>query len=150
MQPATFLTAVLALTLAAFVTHLLVRRRSTGRLRQAAIQWRMHYSETDRFQLTPRVAERFPVAGASDFAVFDLLYRQDKENYRYLFTVEFTLGVVRAKQRSRRVALLSEPRESRSAENWSELTLAPENLPLIEQYEMLRGSLEGAGGTLRA
>jgi hypothetical protein len=141
MAPLTFLTAMLGLTLATFVGHVLSRRRATRRLRLAAIEWRMHYAEEDRFQITPRVAERFPVPGASDFAIFDLLYRQDKENYRYLFTVEYTQGVVRAKRRVRRVGLLSEPRDSYGAEAWSALTLAREDLPVIEQYRSLRGVL---------
>lgn len=138
MLPLTFLATVLGLTLAAFVVHLSLRRRSTGRLRRAAAQWQMHYAEADRFQITPRVVERFPVPGASDFAVFDLIYRQEKDAYRYLFTVEFTVGVVRVKRRVRRVALLSEPRDSRAGEAWSELTLAPEGLPVVEQYQSLR------------
>lgn len=138
MLPLTFLAAVLGLTLAAFIAHLLLRRRSARRLRRAALEWQMHYAEVDRFQITPRVVERFPVPGASDFAVFDLLYRQEKDAYRYLFTVEFTLGVVRAKRRVRRVALLSEPRDARAGEGWSPLTLAPEGLPVVEQYRALR------------
>lgn len=138
MLPLTFLAAVLGLTLAAFLGHLLLRRRAARRLRCAAAEWQMHYADGDRFQITPRVVERFPVPGASDFAVFDLLYRQENDAYRYLFTVEFTVGVVRAKRRVRRVALLSEPRDARAGEGWSELTLAPDGLPVVEQYRALR------------
>jgi hypothetical protein len=137
MLPLTFYASVLALTLVAFVAHLYTRRRAARRFRQAAVEWRMHYSETDRFQLTARVAERFPVPGASDFAVYDLLYRQEDERRRYLFTVEYTRGVVRAKQRIRCVGLLSELRDSKEVGGWSTLTLATEKLPLIEQYQSL-------------
>lgn len=137
MLPLTFLAAVLALTLAAFVGHLFVRRRLSRQLRHAAAQWRMHYSEKDRFQLTTRVAERFPVPGASDFDVYDLLYRQEDEQRRYLFTVEYTRGVVRAKQRVRCVALITEPRDCRDDAAWSPLTIASDDLPLLEQYESL-------------
>ena len=142
MLPLTFLTVVLSLTLAAFTAHLLSRRRLTLRLRQAAVEWRMHYAEADRFQITPRVVERFPVPGAADFAVFDLVYRQDKENYRYLFTVEYTQGVVRTKERIRRVAMISEPRDAPADEPWSPLTIAPADLPVLEQYRGLRAMLE--------
>src|SRR5947209_15588011 len=103
MLPLTFLAAMLMATLAAFVRHLLVRRRVARRLSRLAGQWGMHYAADDRFRLTPRVAERFSVPGASDFVVLDLIYAQERERYRYLFTVEYTAGVLRAKRRERRV-----------------------------------------------
>ena len=74
MIPLMFLAALLAITLAAFVVHLFLRRQIAARLRQVAVEHRMNYSETDRFHVTPRVVERFPVSGASDIKVMDLIY----------------------------------------------------------------------------
>src|SRR5947208_16791717 len=132
IHPLTFLASTLMVTLVAYVAHLLFRHRAAARVRRLAAQWQMNYSETDRFQLTPRVAERFPVAGASDVRVTDLIYRRDDDDrFRYYFTVHYTAGVIRTKRRLCRAATFSEPRDPHAAAapaGWSPLRLAPDNL----------------------
>lgn len=142
MIPLTFLAAVLALTLAAFVGHLLLRRQTAERLRRLAASRRMHYAESDLFQITPRVVERFPIPGVSDVRVTDVIYLREGDRYRYVFTVEYTIGVVRTKHRARRAATFCEPRDRASPADWSTLVLAPEDLCLAEQYAQLCGGNE--------
>lgn len=138
MLPLTFLATMLALTLAAFAGHLFLRRRICCRLRHLAAEWRMHFAEDDRFQITPRVREKFPVPGASDVCVKDLIYRVEAEHFRYFFRVEYTEGVVRTKKRVCRVATFCESRDRACPIGWSPLIFAPRSLPLEEQYARLR------------
>jgi hypothetical protein len=137
MVPLTFLASLIALTLLALAGQSLERRRVHRTMRKLAAQWKMHYAGADRFQITPRVRENFPVPGASDVVVADLLYRQEAELYRYYFTVEYTLGVIRTKHRIRRAATFCEPRDRSGGACFSPLVFAPENLPLLEQYAHL-------------
>src|SRR5438067_9373386 len=104
MLPLTFLAAMLALTLVAYFGHALLRHRTASALRRLAVERRVHYSATDRFQITPRVVVGFPIPGASDLRVLDLLYHAEGDRYHYVFTIEYTLGVVRTKRRLRRCA----------------------------------------------
>ncbi len=138
MVPLTFLGSLICLTLLALLIERALRRRITRKMRKLAIEWRMHYSATDRFQITARVREDFPVPGASDIVISDLLYRQEAEVYRYFFTVEYTQGVIRTKRRVRRAATFCEPRDRAGPTDWSPLLLAPADLPLVEQYGALR------------
>jgi hypothetical protein len=132
-----FLAAVLAFTLAAYFTDLMLRQRTARLLRHLAEQRRVRYCGADRFQITQRVVADFPIPGASDLRVLDLLYYAQGEQYRYIFTVEYTLGVVRTKRRLRRCASLGEPRDRASGNGWSPLVLAPDDRPLLEQYRYL-------------
>jgi hypothetical protein len=63
----------------------------------------------------------------------DLIYGSDRDRYRYVFSVEFTLGVIGPKRRVVRVASLSEPRERGGTGNVSP-SLAPADGSLVEQY----------------
>ena len=137
MVPLTFLASLVALTLLALAGQALERRRVGHVMRKLAAQWKMHYAGEDRFQITTRVRESFPVPGASDVVVTDLLYRQEAELYRYFFTVDYTQGVIRTKHRVRRAATFCEPRDRSGGACFSPLVLAPENLPLLEQYAQL-------------
>jgi hypothetical protein len=139
MIPLTFLAGVLALTLAAFLGHLFLRRRLSEGYRQLAAEHRMQYAERDLFQITPRVVEKFPIPGASDIRVMDVIYQRRDEEYRYFFTIEFTLGVVRTKRRARRAGMLSEPRDRTQCAEWSALKLGPAEVGLIKQYGQLCG-----------
>jgi hypothetical protein len=132
-----FLAAVLTLTLAAYIIDLLLRHRAARRLARLAEERRVRYCGEDRFQITPRVVADFPIPGASDVRVLDLLYYAEGQRYRYIFTVEYTLGVVRTKRRLRRCASLGEPRDRASGDGWSPLVLAPDDRPLLEQYRYL-------------
>jgi hypothetical protein len=135
MQPTTFLAATLCITLGAWAIHKFLRHRSTGELRRLAVQWQAHYAPSDCFDILPHVLEHLPVPGAANVVVFDVLYSQDHDRYQYVFTVEYTQGVIQQKYRRRRVGMLREARESRGGEGWLQLELAPAELPLLRQYE---------------
>jgi hypothetical protein len=66
----------------------------------------------------------------------DLIYGSERDRYRYVFSIEFTLGLVGPKRRVVRVASLSEPR-ARGAPGPVSLTFAPEKGKLIDQYRAL-------------
>jgi hypothetical protein len=104
----------------------------------------MHFSADDRFRLAPRIASLLPVPGAASVRVGDLVYGIDGENYRYVFSTEYTTGVLRTKTSVRRVASYCEPRDPTAAaearKQRCDLAFAPESLPLIEQYEHLLGA----------
>ena len=142
MLPLTFLAGMLTLTLVAFVAQLAIRRGLGAQLRRLAGQSRMQYSDVDRFELTARVVERFPVPGASNIALIDVIYTQEADRYRYIFTVQYTEGVIRTKGCVSRVGTLCEPRERGSDDDDYRLTLAPADLPWLAQYLHLLESRE--------
>ena len=118
----------------------LTRRRRKRILRRLASEWGMTYAAHDRLRLTPKVAAGLPVAGAADVYVLDLIYGSDAGQYRYIFTVEFTTGVIRGKRRRVRVGTFCEPRD-RSAEAAPQaVCLASEGLPWPQQYRQLARS----------
>ncbi len=99
----------------------------------------MTYSPSDRLRLLARIAERFPVAGAADMEVSDVIYGSDGDRYRYVFTVRYTVGVIRGKRSLQRVAAFSEARGKRAVvpEQPGSITMADDQLPLFEQYRSL-------------
>jgi len=137
MSPEYFLLLLIAVTLAAWLAHVVNRNRHQRRLRRLAAEWRMHYSPGDRFRLADRVAEKLPIPGAADVRVVDLIYGNEPAGYRYIFSAEFTRGVVRWKTRVRRVVSFSEPKDRTDANGWSALMLGDEQLPVVRQYEKL-------------
>jgi hypothetical protein len=132
----------LALTAAAAaVSHLFHRRRSAA-VAALASRWQMRYLPDDRFHLAPRIAQSLPTPGAADVLVKDLIYGDEPgpnppANLRYVFTIEYTLGVIRGKRRHVAVGTLTESRAGAIGEGYSPVTLAPSNLPLLKQYEHL-------------
>ena len=100
------------------------------------MQWGMHYNAGDQLRLATKVLPRLPVPGAANVRVMDLMYGSDRDRYRYVFSVEYTVGVVGPKRRVIRVASLSEPRE-RGNPGMVSLTLAPEDGSLLDQYRSL-------------
>lgn len=94
----------------------------------------MHYAADDRFNLAARVAEKLPLAGAADVRIVDLLYGMENGQRRYVFCAHFTQGVVTGKTREVCVASLSELNDE-----WSELKIAQEQLPLVDQYREVGG-----------
>jgi len=150
IQPLTFLGMMLALTAGMAVASLLARARRAAQLSRLAQSWGMRYVGRDRFDLAPKISERFPVPGAADLAVVDLIYGLESGRHRYVFTVQYTQGVVRTKSRLQRVATFSEPRDADGAEGMdgsvspSPLHMAPAELPLMQQYAHLRQMLSGA------
>ena len=137
ISPGLVLGVLIALTSLAALIEGVSRRRWKRRLRQLASLWRMNYSPDDQLRVATRIAGRFPVPGAADMHVMDLIYGAQGEQYRYVFTAEYTIGVIRGKRRQVCVATFSEPRDRRSADLPTPVTLAPEDLPLLEQYQRL-------------
>ena len=99
----------------------------------------MHFAPGDRLRLAQRIAEQFPVVGAASISVRDLLFRTDDSRHQYLFTVDYTVGVIRGKVGRSTVAGFSEPvtRGSRIHSIPPTLSLAPPNLTGPAAYEFV-------------
>jgi hypothetical protein len=142
-----FLALLVAITAAARLAYVMLRKHHRRTLQGLARQWRMHYSPRDRFDLADRIAERFPLPGAAEMLVLDLIYGTEGDFYRYIFSAEYTSGVTRAKRRHRRVVTFREPKGRAARGDWSPLVLAPEELTVIEQYRNLKEAIEKAGAS---
>ena len=137
ITPSVFLAAMLLITVLAAIAQRAVRRRQMSHLRRLAADARMHFSAADRFRLAPRIASLLPVPGAAGVRVLDLIYGVERDRCRYVFTTDYTIGVLRTKTSVRRVVAYSEPRTSDGGAVASPLVLAPESLSTIEQYQHL-------------
>jgi hypothetical protein len=133
MSPLELLGLAIAITGVSAMVHRIMRRRWQRAVRALATSWQMHYAPRDQWRLTPRVAAAFPLIGAANVRIIDVVYGTDRHTLRYVFTAEFTLGVVNRKRRLIRAAAFSEPRQS-SQSDANSLQLAPANLPLRDQY----------------
>jgi hypothetical protein len=137
VSPLFFLLFLILLTFAGAIAHVVSMRRRRRRLRGLARRWQMHFAPADRLRLAERIGPKIPVLGAANVRVMDLLFRTEGHRHRYLFTVEYGLGVIRGKHRRQRVAGFDEPvRRGSSQRIPHELTLiwAPENLRLTDAY----------------
>jgi hypothetical protein len=94
------------------------------------------------------VAAVFPTPGAADVVVRDVLYGQAGDGsaggLRYLFTVEYTTGVLRTKRRRSAVGTAVEAARSVEGRGTGtggsaplDVALAPAELPAVAQYEWL-------------
>jgi hypothetical protein len=135
MSPLVLLALLVATTLVAVLVDRGRRRAVAKALRRLAVTHKMHYSPGDPLRVTPRVAAAVPVPGAAAVRVIDLMYRTDAAGHHYVFTAEYTVGVVTTKRRVRRAAAFDEPRGATGAATG--VRLAAEDLALIEQYESL-------------
>lgn len=135
MSPLGLLGLAIGLAVAAAIGQRVSHHRRRKAMRALAASWNMNYAQTDSLGLTARIAGNFPVPGAANLVINDLIYSTDRSIYRYIFTAQFTVGVVHRKRRLARVASFTEPREGN--ENEIDLLLAPEELTLIEQYRRL-------------
>jgi hypothetical protein len=145
MSPTIFLLLAVILTTGAACAALAAERRRRAALRRLAEGWQMHYTPYDRFRLAARVAPRLPAPGAAAVRVKDLIYGLEGADIRYIFIAHYTTGTVSAERRHAAVVTFAEPRERR--ENLPvELLVAPEQLPVLEQYEHLHKRLR-AGTT---
>jgi hypothetical protein len=146
IPPILLLVLLIAVTVAAAVASTVRRGARSARLARLAGEWSMKFARDDRFVLAPRVAAGLPAPGAADVFVKDLIYTHEAGGaFRYYFTVEYTVGVLRTKRR--RVAagtIVESSRSSRETGAYSPVTLAPPALELLEQYHWLRGQT-GAG-----
>ncbi len=99
----------------------------------------MHFAPGDRLRLARRIAEQFPVIGAANISVRDLLFRTEESRHQYLFTVDYTVGVIRGKVGRSTVAGFSEPvsRGSRFHSTRPVLSVAPPNLSGPAAYEFV-------------
>jgi len=137
VSPTLYLLFLLAILFIAIVAGALSRFRRRRRLRVCARRWNMHFAPGDRLRLARRIAERFPIIGAANISVRDLLFRTDNNRHDYLFTVDYTVGVIRGKVGRSTVAGFSEPvsRGTRFHSTPPVLSLAPPNLTGPAAYE---------------
>jgi hypothetical protein len=133
MSPTTFLIGAIAITLIAVIASSVARAFERKLLKQLAASWRMHYSPTDRFRLATRIAERFPIPGAANIRVTDVIYAAEGDAYRYLVTAEYTIGVIQAKKRRRLVCTMREPKGSQG-KAFDVLKVADTQCALAAQY----------------
>ena len=140
MTPFGFFASLAVISAAAVYTDALRRRRRGRMVRRLAADWRMNYTPADSLQVTPKIARHFPIPGAANLLVRDLIYGIEQDRYRYVFTAEFTAGVVRTKTRRLRVGTFSEPRNRslrHSPDEPPRVLLAPEGGTIEEQYAAL-------------
>src|SRR4051794_41742445 len=139
MSPWQVLWLTLSVTLFAYAAELVRRRGYRRARRRLAAEWRMTFSQRDTLRLTPKVASHFPIPGAANLRVVNVIYGSDADRYRYVFTAEYTVGVVNAKRRQVRVGSFAEPRDrTRGGAGVREtVVLAPVDLSLLEQYRRL-------------
>jgi len=144
MLPVAFLALLLALTLAAWVIDGARRRRRSCILRARAAAWGMQFVPEDRFGLVARVAAVFPVPGIANLRVRDVMYLVEGDRHRFLFTAEYTQGVLRHQDRIRRAVAFCEPAARNAADTPACVALAGRDLPLAEQYQALRDRPAGS------
>ena len=124
IPPILLLCFLMGVTAAASIADALVRHGRARRLSALAAAWRVRFTPDDRFRLTPRVAAQFPTPGAADVVVRDVVYGQEAAGtVHYLFTIEYTVGVVRTKRRRSAVGMVVD--SATRGTNESHLTLAP-------------------------
>jgi hypothetical protein len=129
----------MAVTAAASIADALSRHNRARRLSALATAWRLRFTPEDRFELTPRVAAEFPTPGAADVVVRDVVYGQEAGGVvRYLFTIEYTVGVLRTKRRRSAVGMVVDAAGKDRAAAKPALELAPADVPtVVRQYEWL-------------
>lgn len=144
MSPGLLLVLCVSVVALAVALDVAAHRRRTAALRALAARWGMNYHPADQLRVTPKVLAQFPIPGAANVRVMDLIYGSDRDRYRYVFSVEFTLGLVGPKRRVVRVASLSEPRD-RAAAGPVFLNLAPADGTLLDQYSYLAPASAATG-----
>lgn len=137
MTPAALLIVAVWLTGVAWGIDWVARRRRARRLRRLAAEWGMTYNPLDRLQLARRTAPYFPVIGAADLRVSDVIYGSDKGHYRYVFTAAYTVGTTGPKRRVVRAATFTEAKGRDAAGSSGPVVLAPGEGSLVDQYRQL-------------
>jgi hypothetical protein len=143
MTPSLYLILLLAILLVVVLAGGGSEFRCRRRLRACARRWNMHFAPGDRLRLARRIVGQFPVPGAASISVRDLLYRTADNRHQYLFTVDYTVGVIRGKVGRSQVAGFSEPvsRGGRGETAAPVLTLAPPELSGPAAYEHILQTL---------
>jgi hypothetical protein len=142
-DPLIALGMVLAATGVAVVVDAAQRRARRHALRGLSSRLRMTYSSHDHLRVLPKIACQFPVPGAADLCVRDVIYASQGESHRYVFTVEYTTGAVGRKRRHVCVASFCEARDWLCPEPMGPIVLAPAELALVAQYEALASVKKG-------
>lgn len=137
MTPAGLLGLLTGISAAASIASGSVFKARQRKFRELATKWGMNYAPSDQLRLSERVARGFPIPGAARIRVTDLIFGAADDSYRYVFTAEYTLGVIGEKKRMLRAATFSEPRDPAVAVETPAIRLAPGHLPILEQYERL-------------
>jgi hypothetical protein len=143
LSPQLYLILVLVV-LAAIVGDAVVRGYfSRKHLRALAHQWQMHFAPGDRLRLAVRAAGILPIPGAASIRVRDLIFGTEDGRHRYLFTVDYTVGVIRGKVGRSCVAGFQEPvsRGGRSSHAAPVLIVAPRNLAFPAAYQHILKNL---------
>ena len=138
IPPLLFLGVMLALTAFAWTAHKAQRHLRKNALRKLANEWQMRYLPEDRFDLTRRLMQNFPVVNATDLRVIDLIYATDADAHRYVFTAEYTAALDAGHRRERAVMTVCEPKEHAADALLSPPVTAPDDLSVVEQYAYLR------------
>ncbi|HEV8290735.1 MAG TPA: hypothetical protein VGP94_02375 [Tepidisphaeraceae bacterium] len=136
LSPAAFFISLLCVMALVWILHRLTRHTHKKHLRALASQWGMQYAQRDLFNLAARVAAEFPIVGVADLVIRDMIYATQGDRHRYVFTAEYTTGVISGQRRETRAVTFCDPRDS-GGQCATPLILAPEELPLIEQYRQL-------------
>lgn len=138
MSPVMFLMLVGVATLAAGILNFVLQKRRSAQVRKLAQEWQMHYTPDDRFGLAARIAQQLGVAGVAQVRVADVIYGSEGEWYRYYFTVEYTIGVLRRHHDVRCACMTTERKERQGVREMGSPTVGPMELGLMEQYRRLR------------
>ena len=139
IPPSLLLATLVLITTVSYLFDRLRRSRRRAVLRGLARQWKMHFATTDPFNLAPRVASMFPVPGAANLCICDVIYAQQGDRHRYIFTAEYTQGVLRHHLRVRRAATFCEAKDQ--AGDCSPVQLAGGAISVPAQYEALHKEL---------
>jgi hypothetical protein len=138
MSPVMFLALMGIATLGAAVAHVVLQRRRAADVRKLAQEWEMHYTPDDRFRLGDRIAAELGMPGAAEVRVEDVIYGSEGDWYRYYFTVEYTIGVLRRHHDVRCVCMTTERKERHGMREMGKPTVGPMKVPVVEQYRRLR------------
>jgi hypothetical protein len=143
MTPGDLLFALVILSFGAAAVFRMGEQRRHCALRKLAASWQMHFVHVDRLGLGDRVARVFPLPGAADMRVLDICFRTEAGLHKYLFTVEYSVGVLQSKRRDSRAAATTEPVHG-NATMGMELLLADPDISIAEQYAALHAQLSDA------
>jgi hypothetical protein len=139
MNPVEFLLTILLITVLAMILNEVRRRVRRRALRDLGAQWGMIYSPTDHLLLQQRIGGAFPIPGLANIVIEDVLYGVEEGRRRYIFTAQYTRGVIR---RKKRISHAVSCHETCDGSALSPLVLAPVELPIVEQYRWLHDRSE--------
>jgi hypothetical protein len=137
MSPLLFLAVMIAVTGAGCFAQALARSRRRRALRELADEWHMRYVPGDLFHIGRRIAATFPIEGASDLLILDLIYGTQGQRHRYVFTAQYSIGPITRPVREERVMTFCEDKDSGHGCANSPMVLGDEGLRLVEQYRRL-------------